>query len=205
MGDAADDMREREERMEYIIQEHNEHAKSKDPNKGDCPCVDCKDDREEEEEKKKHEHLSKVKVEERTKLSFELESPTVCYIVRDGNRIARMWSQFDEGMTPYPHDKTSYCLNSVQICGFDKIAGPWACGPYPGQQDVVLHFFPIDDEWYKQQGERYAKYVQDFFTAETKMLRIGVGEFQVTDIKKKTNLDIRKLKSFKDWLSTYGA
>lgn len=143
---------------------------------------------------------------ERTKISFELTSPTRIGIMRDGVEIAYIYSQTKDGFTPYPHDKRTYCLNSIQICGFDKLDGPWACGVLEGKTDVVLNFFPTDDAWYREKGEQYAKYVERFFKTKMNAYPVTEGmEQQIASVVRKDGIDIRKLRSFKDWLATEGA
>jgi len=64
--------------------------------------------------------------EQKTEITFELEegSNTSVLIKRNKETIGRVWSQSNGKTcnTPYPHDKSTYCLNSVQICGFDRIS-----------------------------------------------------------------------------------
>jgi hypothetical protein len=140
----------------------------------------------------------------KTELRFELnEEKTVCNIFRKDIHIGRVWAEQDS-LFPFPHDNTLYCKNSIQICGFDHMSEVWACGPFSGKKDCVVHFIPTDDEYYQQKSKEYAKYVQDFFKAETKTLHDGVGPFNVTDMKVRDGKDLGQLKSFRDWLATGG-
>lgn len=126
-----------------------------------------------------------IKDEEKTNITFELKNPTEIKIMRKGVQIGQIYSQDQtDGMTPYPHNKNSYCLNSIQICGFDKIKGPWACGPYAGHKDTVVYFRPTDDGFFTQKKEQYHKYVKSFISDEKN--------------------DPSELLSFTDWIETIG-
>jgi len=105
-----------------------------------------------------------------TKITFELETPTMVKVMRSGKQIGQVWSQQNEGTTPYPHDRDAYCLNSVQICGFDRISETWACGPFSGHKDCVIHFLPTDEEYYKNKKTEYSKYIENYRGEITEML-----------------------------------
>lgn len=87
-----------------------------------------------------------------------MESPTYISIMRSGKRIGQIFSQAENH--PYPHDDSEYCLNAIQICGFDKISEVWGCGPFHGKKDVVVNFLP-EVPYIDQKKEQYAKYVQE--------------------------------------------
>lgn len=103
----------------------------------------------------------------KTKITFELggtitqiqAGATYVKIMRDGEQIGQVWSEQPSGTTPFPHDESSYCLNSVQICGFDKISETWGCGPFHGKKDCVVHFFP-KDPYFERKKKDYQIYVQ---------------------------------------------
>jgi len=150
----------------------------------------------------------------KTKIMFELEEPTIVKIMRKGKQIGRIWSQDDltfgdkdiRPNLPYPHDENkSYCQNSIQICGFDKQEGPWACGPYRGKFDCVLHFMPVEDKgdkYYQQKIKDYEQYVGDFFTAQIKNVEVnGVKKWDYahTQIIK----DVTKLLNFRDYCAMH--
>jgi len=137
-----------------------------------------------------------------TKIYFELESPTKVKIMRYGKQIGHIWSQAEDGWTPYPHKKTDYCLNSVQLCGFDKMDGPWACGPFEGKRDLVAHFRDDSAEYMVQKAKEYCDYVKKFFKIEIKELKTGAGPFNVTKTEPKK--DLTKLMNFDDWFRTGG-
>jgi hypothetical protein len=97
-----------------------------------------------------------------TKISFQLNSPTSVAIMRGDKQIGQIWSESSSGTTPYPHDNSIYCLNSIQICGFDKMSEVWACGPFSGHKDCVVHFLPTDENYYQEKKGQYSRYVRDF-------------------------------------------
>ncbi len=119
-----------------------------------------------------------------TNITFEYENEdkTSVLMKRDGETIGRIWSQHGDGKhdTPYPHDQSEYCLNSVQICGFDRISEIWGCGPFTGKKDCVIHFRPDSLEYYVTKKKEYRKYVENF-------------------LNKKEN-DVSSMQSFDDWV-----
>lgn len=133
----------------------------------------------------------------KTKITFELESATEVKIMREGKQIGQLWSEFESGTLPYPHDDKGYCHNSIQLCGWDKLDGPWACGPFTGKRDLVVHFRDDTGEYMQDQIKQYGRYVQKFLEAKVIELKSGVGKFHVA--KMETKLDLTKLKNFDDW------
>lgn len=94
-----------------------------------------------------------------SKITFELEDKHTIRIIRDGKKIGHFYSGDGRGAMPYPHDDSVYCLNSIQICGFDKISEVWGCGPFHGHKDVVINFIEEND-YIKQKTEGYLHYVK---------------------------------------------
>jgi len=92
----------------------------------------------------------KMKEQIHTKIWFEHEkgSKTSMLVKRGKETIGRVWSQQSDGWTPFPHNKDAYCFNSVQICGFDRMSEVWACGPFDGKKDCVIHFLPTEHKYY---------------------------------------------------------
>jgi hypothetical protein len=133
-----------------------------------------------------------------TNITFKLESPTYISVIRDGIVIGQIFSQNENH--PYPHDDSEYCLNSIQICGFDKMSEIWACGVFSGKKDCVVHFLPTDSEYYKRKSIEYSEYVKTFFSSTSNIIKTGVEEMQISKIVNKDGKDINKLMSFKDWL-----
>jgi len=132
-------------------------------------------------------------MELKTKITFEInESKTYIAIMRDGKKIGQIYSQ-DESIT---------CLNSIQICGFDRQSPVWACGPFAGKKDTVFYFMPTDDEWFAEKAKQYADYVQNYFKADVKEIKTGCETMQYAQVKKDETKDFTKLKSFADWLNT---
>jgi len=137
-----------------------------------------------------------------TEIHFEIENEnkTSVLVKRGEKTIGRVWSQGSDGFLPYPHDKNkTYCKNSIQICGFDKISEIWSCGPFTGKKDCVVSFLPIEtDDWHKEQLKKYEKYAKNFFNAEIKEIKTGATSFNVSELH--CRKDISKLKSFADWI-----
>lgn len=106
-----------------------------------------------------------------TNITFELEegSNTSILVKRDGKSIGRVWSQHSDGGTPYPHDETEYCLNSVQICGFDRMSEIWGCGPFKGKKDCVIHFVDNDNEYHQGKEKKYRNYIENFINLNKPM------------------------------------
>lgn len=109
-----------------------------------------------------------------TKITFKLESPTYVSIIRAGKRIGHVYSDREEsykvgddaGGKPYPHEESIYCLNAIQICGFDKISETWGCGPFHGKKDCVMHFLPLTDDYIKSKLKGYRTYVENKMNKE---------------------------------------
>ncbi len=137
------------------------------------------------------------------KITFSVVSPTSVSIIRDGKTIGHVWAA-DEKESPYPHDRTPHCLNSIQICGFDAMSEVWACGIFLSKKDCVVSFIPIDDIWYQGKAVKYSEYVKKFFETKEHELKTGVETMKIVEITKKDSLDITKLLSFKDWVATEG-
>ena len=141
----------------------------------------------------------------KTKITFEFENEekTSVLIKRDGKIIGRFWSE-QPGQscnTPYPHDESTYCLNSIQICGFDRISQTWGCGPFAGKKDCVIHFIPDNEKYYKEKRKQYAEYVKNFFNGKISKIETGIETMNIAEIKCKENKDITSLQSFDHWVS----
>jgi hypothetical protein len=98
----------------------------------------------------------------KTKITFKLETDTYISVMRNGKKIGHIYSQLKskDYNKPYPHTENEYCLNAIQICGFDKISEVWACGPFHGKKDVVIHFTP-DIEYIEKKKKLYKSYVEN--------------------------------------------
>lgn len=139
----------------------------------------------------------------KTKITFKLETDTCVIIMRNGEHIGHMWSESKDGTLPYPHEKESgYCQNSVQLCGFDKLDGPWACGPFAGKRDLVAHFRDDTGEYMVQKAKEYGEYVQKFFKTQAVELKSGAGTFHVA--RTEPRKELTTLKNFDDWFRTIG-
>ena len=51
------------------------------------------------------------------------------WIKRNGKNIGQIFVENPEGKG-----------DIIQVCGFDRIDGPWGCGPFPGHRDIHLIF-----------------------------------------------------------------
>ena len=102
---------------------------------------------------------------EKTNLIFEFENKEQTSILvkrKDGEVIGRIWAQGKDGGFPYPHSSDEYCKNSIQICGFDKISEVWACGPFQGKKDCVVHFIDMKSDYREAKLKKYENYVKEF-------------------------------------------
>jgi hypothetical protein len=145
--------------------------------------------------------METTKESKKTNITFEYENKeqTSILVKRENKTIGRIWSKNNSGDTPYPNNNNHNSENSVQICGFDKMSEIWQCGPFTGKKDCVIHFRPLDDDWYKEQLEKYDKYVQNFYTIESKEItRPNSKKFIHNKIEK--TRDLSKLKSFNEWV-----
>jgi hypothetical protein len=132
----------------------------------------------------------------KTKITFEKESDTEILIKRNGETIGQIWSEQKGSLDlPYPHSDTDYCKNSIQICGYDRLEGSWACGVFDGKRDCVVHFIPVS-EYTEEQKKRYAEYVESFFTTRNVHPQ-GIQPFNIVEPKK--DVDFGQLKNFNDW------
>jgi len=118
---------------------------------------------------------------EATPTEIQAEQITMIKVMRDGKQIGQIWSEQESGTTPYPHEDSEYCFNSIQICGFDRMSGIWACGPFRGHKDCVVHFIPTDEEYYHRKLEGYHQYVKRY----------------LIDLK-----DLEDMQNFNDWVRT---
>ncbi len=122
---------------------------------------------------------TKTQEDEKTKITFKLITKTEIKIFQGKKEVGQIWSQYENNRTPYPHKNTQYCLNAIQICGFDKMSEVWGCGIYKGKKDCVVSFMP-NTVWHDEQLKKYKEYLQ-----------------QAIAIK-----DVKTVMSFKDWLQT---
>ena len=146
----------------------------------------------------------KIEDDNKTKITFEMnKNKTEIDIMRHNKKIGHIWSQAEDGTTPYPHNNTIHCLNSVQICGFDDISAIWACGPFRGKKDCVIKFMPIDDNnYYQEKMKDYKEYVKGFFCTEIKHVKTRVEKIPYVEIK--TKRELTELKSFHDFVQHDG-
>ena len=140
----------------------------------------------------------------KTKITFEFENEqkTSIKVMRDGKQIGRLWSEQTEGSLtlPYPHNDISYCYNSIQICGFDRMSEIWGCGPFQGKKDCVVHFTPVSEQYYQDKMKRYQEYVLSFFDKTAHKVDLGNNDsIYVPDIKLKEDKHIGSMQSFDDW------
>lgn len=145
-----------------------------------------------------------IKDNDKTKITFKLnKNKTSIDIMRHDKKIGHIYSQAEDGMTPYPHNNTIHCLNSVQICGFDDISQTWGCGPFRGKKDCVIKFMPIDDnDYYQKKLKDYEEYVKGFFKSEIKEVKTGIDKFSF--VKTKARRELTELKSFHDFVQHDG-
>lgn len=141
-----------------------------------------------------------MREEIKSNITFEYETnkQTSIVIKRNNERIGRIWSQLSDGTTPYPHNK--HDLDSIQICGFDKMSEIWGCGPFDGKKDCVIQFIDINDDYYKEQLEGYKNYVKGFTLKTMKELKTGAITLPYAQITIKDQ--VKELKSFQDWMQT---
>ena len=139
-----------------------------------------------------------------TNITFEYENKdkTSVKIIRNNKTIGRVWSEQlfkDSSLTlPYPHDKTNYCINSVQICGFDKMSEIWSCGPFKGKKDCVIHFIPFEDKYYQEKRKKYFEYVKGFMESEIKEVE-GYPDMRITQLNEREDKPIETLQAFESW------
>lgn len=135
----------------------------------------------------------------KTVITFEFENDdkTSVRVKRDNQVIGRIWSEENSSL-PYPSDESEYSKNSIQICGFDKMSEVWACGPFSGKKDCVIHFLPNDTKYHQRKSKEYSEYVKDFFSAESHEIIVGAETIRVGTVENKR--DLSKLKNYNDWL-----
>ena len=63
-----------------------------------------------------------------SKITFEQGKEEI-FIMRDRKRIGQIFIH-----------QSSSGENTIQICGFDRVDGPWGCGIFDGQKDLCLVF-----------------------------------------------------------------
>ncbi|KKN69319.1 hypothetical protein LCGC14_0441780 [marine sediment metagenome] len=95
----------------------------------------------------------------KTKITFELISPTKVKVLHDGNEAGLIWSENDNGL-PYPHNENDSTKESIQVCGFTEASKIWACGIFHGTKDVVLRFNPMEGPFYEKYKRGYKSYVE---------------------------------------------
>lgn len=139
----------------------------------------------------------------KTKITFKLKSKTCVGIIRDGEQIGHMWSESKDGTLPYPHDDNKvYCQNSIQLCGFDRLDGAWACGIYEGKRDLVVQFRNDKVKYTKEKLKEYEDYVKRFFETRSEEVKTGKETFHIGKMKAKK--DLGKLQNFDDWFRSCG-
>lgn len=122
--------------------------------------------------------------EKQTRITFEQHSSTYIKIMRDGKQIGQVYSEFDDGTLPYPHNPNSEkCKNSIQLCGFDGVSQTWACGQFTGKKDLVVNFIDYNGAYMQEQEKEYRIYVEQFMQHKFPM---------------------DKLKPFKEWVEHMG-
>lgn len=42
--------------------------------------------------------------------------------------------------------------DSIQVCGFDSVEGPWSCGAFNNSQDICLKWINLE-EWFKKKDK----------------------------------------------------
>ena len=99
----------------------------------------------------------------KTKITFELRTPTSVKVMHDGNHVGNIWSESDSGGTPYPHNEELPTLEKIQICGFADISEVWSCGVFHGTKDVCVRFNPMMDDYYKGYQKEYQRYIDACF------------------------------------------
>jgi len=134
-----------------------------------------------------------------------MERHTDIEILRGGKKIGHIWSQKKDGTTPYPSDKSIKTLNSIQICGFDKMSEVWSCGIFDSKKDCVVYFMPLDEQYHQEKLREYSKYVASFFDPEIKKFKTGYAEEEIVKMNRKEDKDFSQMKSFKEWLDKEGA
>lgn len=134
-----------------------------------------------------------------TELHFEFEKgQTTSVLVKRGEDIIGRVSAQNGDLLPFPHDKTkTYCKNSIQICGFDKISQVWQCGPFQGHKDCVVTFQPLKNEWHKDQLKEYEEYVKNFFAAKIRAVAVGDKTMHAVDVTFRK--PVSKLMSYNEW------
>lgn len=135
--------------------------------------------------------------EMKTRITFEMKNKTQVDIMRDGKKIGEVWSEGENETLPYPHEDKNYCHNSIQLCGFDKLDGPWGCGPFEGKRDLVVHFRDDTGEYMQQKAKEYGEYVQNFFNAKARAIITGKETIHIAKMEAKG--DFSKLMNFDDW------
>lgn len=45
--------------------------------------------------------------------------------------------------------------DSIQICGFDSLEGPWSCGAFNNSQDICLKWIDIEQWFDKKDKSKY--------------------------------------------------
>ena len=96
----------------------------------------------------------------KTKITFELVTPTEIRVLCNGNEVGFVWSENSAESLPYPHDDSDATKESIQICGFTEASKIWACGIFHGTKDVVLRFNPMEGSFYEKYKKGYKSYVE---------------------------------------------
>ena len=74
-------------------------------------------------------------------ITFKQVSETCVEIYSDTYKIGQIFS------------KGSYSgTDSIQICGFDSLEGPWSCGAFNNSQDICLKWINLK-EWFKKKDK----------------------------------------------------
>jgi len=65
-------------------------------------------------------------------------------IFREGKEIGHI---FSNGNDENGHNFDSYSgKQSIQLCGFDEVAGEWGCGCYKGKRDLCVRFYMTPEQ-----------------------------------------------------------
>ena len=85
-------------------------------------------------------------------------------IVRSGKKIGQIFVNSVGG---------SLCSSkTIQVCGFDRIDGPWGCGPFPGHRDIHLIFDEECEHDWKSIGTMVSTQRDLLFCSKCKLYKV---------------------------------